>query len=119
MDKTLETQRREIRRAAAALGLGAGRRYPATLRSKISAYSRERMAAGVRLRAVAAEIGVSHPTLVRFVGASAAAIRRVRVSEAPATTDQVPQQVVVRGPCGVVVEGLDIAGAAALLRALS
>jgi transposase len=95
---------------------GPGRRYPAELRRRGAAYLRARQAAGARLSVVLRELGVRRETLARWSKPAAEARPRfvpVAVVEAPGG------RVVVHGPAGVRVEGLDVAGVAELLRRLA
>jgi len=82
-------------------------------------YFRRRRAAGTSLAAISRELGVKRHTLVGWTAAPEvpAAPRFVPVSvvaDAPAAS-----KVVVHGPGGVRVEGLDLAGVAELLRRLA
>ena len=114
----MATRRDRIQQAVSALAAGGLRRYPAKLRSRIADYSRERIKAGTAVSRVCSELGVSHPTLVRILDEKPAPMRRVRVVRSKVTQEE-PRELVVRGPGGLVIEGLDVEGAAALLRALS
>ena len=113
--------RERLQQAVSALTSGGQRRYPEKLRARIAAYSRDRLKAGVGLTRVSSELGVSHPTLVRILDEKPAALRRVRVARPKAAKDEpaAADALVVRGPAGLVVEGLDVEGIAALVRALS
>jgi hypothetical protein len=109
-----------IRAEVDGLTAGPQRRYPARLRRRIVAYAEQRVREGVARARVGAELGVSDPTLTRLLGVAARGhrLRPVRVlADAPASSTR--EKVVVRGPGGIVVEGLDVAGVAALLQALS
>ena len=118
MPRNPVTLRRErIQQSVSALRGGAQRRYPARLRSRIAEYSRERIKAGVALSRVCSEIGVSQPTLVRILDEKPISLRRVRVSDSRIVAPKEP--LIVKGPGGIAIEGLDIEGAAALVRALS
>ncbi len=109
-----------IRADVASLTAGPQRRYPAALRRRIAAYARARLAQGASRGQVGVELGVSDPTLVRLLGEQRPTprLRPVRVvsTREPAMGGS---SVLVRAPGGVVIEGLDPAGIAALLRALS
>ena len=115
----LAARRKQIQEAVSALGAGAQRRYPAQLRSRIADYGRARIEGGAALTRVSVEIGVSHPTLVRILDEKPARMRRVRVARPKATKAEPSAAVVVKGPGGLVIEGLDVGGLAALVRALS
>jgi hypothetical protein len=119
MPRNLAARRKRIQQAISELTVGAQRRYPAQLRSRIAAYSRERIKAGIPLTRVSSELGVSHPTLVRILEERPAPMRRVRVARPQATKAEPRAALVVRGPAGLVFEGLDVEGVAALVRVLS
>lgn len=115
----LTARRKRIQQSISALNSGAQRRYPAEVRSMIADYSRERIKAGAALTRVGSEIGVSHPTLLRILEESQAPMRRVRVARPKAARAQSTGTLVVRGPGGLTIEGLDVEGVAALVTALS
>ncbi len=112
-------RRNRIQQAVSALRAGAQRRYPVELRSRIADYSRGRVEAGVALTRVCSELGVSHPTLVRILDEKPAPMRRVRVARPRKAKPEPRSTLVVRGPGGLIVEGLDVEGVAALFQALS
>jgi len=116
---SLTTTRDQLRAAIAALVPGGTeRRYPGALRAKIARYATARLGQGASRAQVSAELGVSSPTLKRMVVAPSPRLRLVRVTEAGVTP--LPAiRLVVRGPAGVTIEGLDVAGVAALLLALT
>lgn len=109
-----------LRRLRAALRVappGPRRRFPPALREEMASYIRERLAQGASKTHVAAELGVSAPTVARLGARPATrALVPVRVVE-----EQEPARwtVTVRGPYGLVIEGLDVRGVAALLKAVS
>lgn len=103
---------RRIRRHLAELPNGRGRRFSHELRDELGRYARARRAAGATNAAIAVELGVSAPSVARALARRT--VVPVRVVEDPRV-----QQLMVRGPHGVLVEGLDIEGVALLLRALS
>lgn len=113
----------QIRAAVAALTAGPQRRYPPELRARIAQYARERMRAGAARGQVVKDIGVSDPTLSRLLGLKSrgqrpqrSPFRCVSVADRPASGGT---PLVVRAPGGITIEGLDAAGVAALIRALS
>lgn len=115
------TQRRErLQQTIANLTGGVQRRYPPHLRAEIVDYGGDRIHAGVPLTRICAELGVSHPTLVRMLSeAKAPGLRPVRVvKQKPPLPDPRPA-LLVRGPAGITIDGLDVAGVAALVRALA
>ena len=129
-NKALIQQRNTIRQVASKLRRGPQRRYPTKLRREIASYARVRLAQGVARATVCEELGVSSPTVVRILSeaetrrsgaatreavAGSPAIRPVRVVAEAIDS----RRLVVRGPGGVVVEGLDLAGVVSVLRGLS
>jgi hypothetical protein len=119
MVSRLEVDRLRISQSVAALTAGSQRRYPPKLRATIAEYARARLQAGGPRKSVVQELGVSDPTLVRFLAESprVGELRPVRlIAPIPVAS---PPPVVVRTAGGLLVEGLDIAGVAALVRALA
>jgi hypothetical protein len=118
MRNTIADRRTQLQQAISELTPGPQRRYPARLQTRIAEYGRERIAAGVAAAKVCAEIGVSQPTLVRILEQAPAPMHRVRVAEVKEETPTA-RTLTVRGPRGLVIEGLDIDDVAALVKALS
>ncbi len=114
----ITTRQDQIRRAVAKLARGGKRRYPARLRRRIADYARNQIESDVSLTQVSSDLGVGHPTLIRLLEEAPPRMRRVRVTASTRVTDS-SAILVVRGPGGIVIEGLDVDGAAALLRALA
>ncbi len=90
-------------------------------RERAVAYAKKRMGAGVKAGQVSNELGLIGWTLQRWLqrdgrGELATASENFVRLEVKA---QPQQGAVVRGACGVWVEGLEIEGIAALLRRLS
>lgn len=97
------------------------RRYPAELRARIAAHARDELGKGTSLRSLGDALDMAPQTLERFIAEhddGAASFIPVRVSE-PKVPGPRASTVVVRGPRGVVVEGLNVEGVASLIRALS
>ncbi len=116
----LIARRERIRKSIAKLATGGQRRYPPRLRARIADYCRDRVQAGIPLTRACSELGVSHPTLVRMLEeAKVPRLRRVRLVARKPTEPDAATSPVVRGPGGIVIEGLDVEGVAALVRALS
>jgi hypothetical protein len=117
----MAARRERLEQAVSALATGGQRRYPEKLRARIAEYSRARLKAGVGLTRVSSELGVSHPTLVRLLDEKPIAMRRIRIARPKATEGKsaATEALVVRGPAGLVIEGLDVEGVATLVRALS
>jgi len=116
----LELLRREIQELSERKSM---RRYPQKLREHIAAWARVQLARGVSPWQASRRLDLGQGTLQRILDevddegeVTKTSLVPVRVVEdsAPART-----RVVVRGPCGIVVEGLGIAEVASLLRALS
>lgn len=96
---------------------GPGKRYPAELQRRGAEYLRVRRAAGAPLSAVLRELGMRRETLAGW-GAPPAPKETPRF--VPVTVVETPAgRLVVHGPGGVRVEGLDLAGVAELLRRLA
>jgi len=95
---------------------GPGRRYPPDLRRRGAEYLRARQAAGAPLSAVVRELGVRRETLA---GWAAPAEAETSPRFVPVSVIEEPSRIVVRGPGGVRIEGLDVAGVADLLRRLA
>ena len=113
-EKAAAAFREAVRRAGRR---GAGRRYPAELRRQGAAYLVARRAAGAKTSAVLRELCVRRDTLAGWSKRAGAIAKPrfvpVRVVEGPAT------RIVIHGPLGLRVEGLDLAGVAELLRRLA
>lgn len=96
---------------------GPGRRYPEELRRRGAAYLRARQAAGAPLCAVLRKLRVRREKLAGSAtppdAEASARFVPVTVVDAPA------RRIVVHGPGGVRIEGLDVAALADLLRRLA
>lgn len=105
---------RALRRAVERLAAKPrGRRFVGEMRRDLVAYVHERRAAGASLSSIEREIGVSEPTLRRLV--QEGMLVPVEVKDA-AVDVPTPRVLLLRGPCGVVVEGSVDDIAALLLR---
>jgi hypothetical protein len=99
------------------------RRYPPGLRARVIAYAKARLAAGGTVAAVCRELDVGAPTLYGFLGIEGPkekgrpGFKRVRVVRAP--PPESGSRRVLRGPFGMVVEGLTLDEISQLLRGLS
>jgi hypothetical protein len=110
-----------IRRRVAALGpRGRGARVPEELRQEIGRYTRQRSGEGAALGQIAAETGISRESLRRWMSAVRRRPRRV-AEMVPVTVvrEAGGDGVVIVTPGGYRVEGLDVEGAAVLLRRLA
>lgn len=110
----------EIRREVGRLTKrGRGSRYPNELKQRLLAYTTERRRAGIKLEAIGAEVGVSWRTLSRWGSEEGWARRKFRRVEVVTGQAVVARSIViVHGPCGTRIEGLDLDGVADLLRKL-
>ena len=111
----------QVARAALA-GLGPrGRttRIPAGVRARVLAYTRRQRAAGTSWQTVASAVGVSASALKNWSRLAPPARRLVPVVVSPAGTEPSPTGLAIVSPAGYRVEGLDVATATALLRALA
>jgi len=113
---------------AAVVALGRTKRnqpIPLALRAELIACARAARARGVGWSAVARGLGVSKTGLKRWfaapptAGRGAPVLRRVRVRAASEPRASERSALRVISPQGYRVEGLDVAAAAALLRALA
>jgi hypothetical protein len=103
------------RRAIASLArLKYRRRYPAALRARLAAVVRAHPERG--LASLAHDLDMAPQTLERIASSTRARLVPVRVLAGSA---QRGAGVVVHGPRGITVEGLDVLGVAELIRALS
>lgn len=95
---------------------GRGRAYPEAFRVRVIAYVDARRAEGASARIAGEEIGMDWRTLLRWAPRSPpAAFERVLVrDDMPAASSSL----IVHGPCGMRIEGLDVASVVELLRRL-
>lgn len=103
-----------------------GWQYAANVRVRALAYARQRRAEGGGIKRIAAELGVPWQTLAYWLKAPGSASTgaalvpvalRGDMAESPGA--RWPSTLVVHGPLGLRIEGLDIEGLAELLRRLS
>lgn len=103
---------------------GRGHRYPASLRIAALALLRTRQAEGATLAAISRELDIPTKTLSQWIArdptppGATPGFRPVRIVGRAAITDP-DQQVIVHGPAGLRIEGLDVATLADLLRSLA
>ena len=115
----MEDTREELRSAISKLGeMGRGKRYPRALLEKMLSYTVARRRQGATLLAVGGELGMNWKTLARWVGERKAASRFERVQVAVPAAAVAPSTLVVHGPRGLRIEGLDVGGVADLVRRL-
>ena len=116
----LERVAAEFRVAARRAGpRGAGRRYPPALRRTGAEYFRRRRAVGASVATVARDLGVRRQTLLAWAAEAEAKTRAAFVPVAVVPDAAVASRIVVHGPVGLRIEGLDVATLAALLRAFA
>ena len=109
-----------IRSCLSALPSGKRRRLTLELRDQIGQYGHFRIAEGASRNAVAKELGLGYQTLTRVLKETpedTATWLPVRVKPESSSSDT--SSIRVHGPEGLVIEGLDIADVAELLRGLS
>lgn len=119
----IEQLRAEFRRGVAQAGeRGRTTAYPLELRAIGVAYVEARTAQGVNGMVACRELGIGRDTFLRWKRALASppsladlpSFRPVEIARPAA-----PTTLVVHGPLGLRIEGLDVAALAALLRALA
>ena len=103
----------EVKKAMSAGGVRRpGRRFPENARAVLVRYATEQRAGGLTTASIARELGLTVATLVAWL--------TPKSSFVPVTVVPVqPGGIVVRGPHGVTIEGLDVDGLGRLLRLLS
>ena len=115
----MDNMREELKVELSKLGpRGRGRAYPKGLLENLLSYTVARRRQGASIVEVASEVGINFRTLARWLGArKTTRFERVAVVAAPITTAVaagVP--IVVHGPRGLRIEGLDVAAVAELVR---
>ena len=122
MDTQTTRKASEIRAAVRALGTrGQGRRYPEALKREVLTYLAARRKEGRGLRTASVELGIPQRsnTLWSISPRPSYSPRFVPVKMDTTTAAEVPgPPLVVLGPAGVRIEGLDLAMLADLLRRL-
>jgi len=113
----MEKMREELKLELSALGpRGRGRPYPKGLLEKLLSYTVARRRQGAKLVEVAIELGMQNQTLSRWLGEKRAAKRFDRVEVVAAPGASIATRILVHGPRGLRIEGLDIAAVAELVR---
>jgi hypothetical protein len=109
-------------------GDGTGRRYPKRLQRRVVEYYRLRSSQGLSDAEIAAEVGIPWKTIQRWCEQSPAstpetdssAFEPVQIVETVASPLPASRStLVVRGPAGLCIEGLDLDSLAELVRRLS
>ena len=112
----MEKMREELRQALSTLGpRGRGKPYPKGLMGSLLSYTVARRRQGTTVRAIADELGMSWQTLSRWTGGKKDGQRFARVEVVTAPTAVTPT-LVVHGPRGLRIEGLDLDGVVELVR---
>ena len=114
-----ENVRDELRQELSSLGpRGRGRPYPKELLQKLLSYAVARRRQGASIVAVATELGIHFATLARWLGEKKSGRRfeRVDAGAAPKVAARSLCGLVVHGPRGLRIEGLDLDGVVELLR---
>ena len=114
----MDNMREELRVELSGLGpRGRGRAYPKGLLEKLLSYTVARRRQGASIVEVAAEVGINFRTLARWLGArKTERFGRVEVVAAPVRAAAAAVAIVVHGPRGLRIEGLDLAAVAELVR---
>lgn len=115
MSKAAETALALRQALASAERSGVGRAYPAAIRVRATAYVERRRAEGISDEAIGQELGISPMTFRRWVGGRSTAFAVATVCDEPGPS----AGIVVHGPRGLRIEGLDLAGVVALWERLS
>jgi hypothetical protein len=112
-------------------GVGRGRRYPRRLQKRVVEYYRLRSSQGLFDGEIAAELGIPwktierwhartpQPTVTPFHSPAFEPVRIVEFATPPPPPPSSRSTIVVRGPAGLCIEGLDLDGLTELVRRLS
>jgi hypothetical protein len=104
-----------LRKAIAALGAEKHRRrYDDRLAKEILAHARGRQVAGAAQSVIAKELGISQPTLSKILRRESKLIPVKVVADSKKRSSRSSREFLVRGPGGVVVEGLSLEEVAVL-----
>jgi hypothetical protein len=115
----MDNMREELRVELSKLGpRGRGRAYPKGLLEKLLSYTVARRRQGASIVEVASEVGINFRTLARWLGArKTPRFDRVEVMATSVTSAALAAPVViVHGPRGLRIEGLDLIAVAELVR---
>jgi transposase len=113
----MESVREELKQELSKLGpRGRGRPYPKGLLENLLSYTVARRRQGAKLVEVAAELGMKFHTLSRWLGEKRPAARFERVKVVAAPTPPASCTLIVHGPRGLRIEGLDLASVVELVR---
>ena len=95
---------------------GRGRGYPKGLMGKLLSYTVARRRQGAKLVEVAAELGLKSHTLSRWLGEKRPSASFERVEVVATAASPAARKLIVHGPRGLRVEGLELADVAELVR---
>ena len=118
----MDNVREELKVELSKLGpRGRGRAYPKGLLEKLLSYTVARRRQGASIVEVASEVGINFRTLARWLGARKTARfgRVVVATPVVRAAAAAAAPIVVHGPRGVRIEGLDVAAVAELVRRVS
>lgn len=103
---SLDSEARALRALVTALHpVKTQRRYGSALRTRLTAHIHARVTAGEQLDAIARTLDVSLPTVAKLAAKPASALMPIRVLPQPPPPTRT---LTLRGPCGVIVEGLTL-----------
>ena len=113
----MENVRDELQQELSKLGpRGRGRTYPKGLMGKLLSYTVARRRQGAKLVEVAAELGMKSHTLSRWLGEKRPSASFERVEVVATAAPPAARKLIVHGPRGLRVEGLELADVAELVR---
>jgi hypothetical protein len=113
----MDDEREELKQELEKLGpRGRGRPYPKLLLGKLLSYTVARRRQGAKVAEVAAELGMKFQTLSRWIGEQRPTKRFERVEVIAPRVESKTRALIVRGPGGICVEGLDLDGVIELMR---
>jgi transposase len=113
----MENMREELQQELSKLSpRGRGRPYPKGLMGKLLSYTVARRRQGARLAEVAVELGMKPYTLARWMGEKRPSASFERVEVVASATPTPSRTLIVHGPRGLRVEGLELADVVELVR---
>ncbi len=106
---SIRAEAQQLRAAVESLsGPKTQRRYGEQLRRRLGAHARERLSRGESLTAISSSVGVSVPTLARLAKSVSAFVPVAVVTTLSPPSIRVSRGLLLRGPCGLVVEGASV-----------
>jgi len=113
----MEDVREELKQTLSTLTpRGRGKPYPKGLLEKLLSYTVARRRQGATLLTIGTELGMSWRTLARWTGERKSKPQFERVAVVAPPSVPPPKGLVVHGPRGLRIEGLDLAAVAELVR---